>query len=44
MTLGVLKGAGNERLWFNTTLKLAKLHMMSKDFKSASVLIRELHR
>lgn len=44
VTLKVLKDAGNERMWFNTALKLAKLHVQTRSYKDASTLVQQLRR
>ena len=44
ITLRVLKDAGNERMWFNTALKLAKLHVQTRSYKDAGALVLQLRR
>jgi len=43
ITLDVLKKASNERLWFNTNLKLAKMYLENTEFKQLSDTIDTLH-
>ncbi|KFD51426.1 hypothetical protein M514_07639 [Trichuris suis] len=41
-TLEVLKNARNDRLWFKTNIKLAKLYFDRRDFRSLSKILDEL--
>ena len=42
ITLEALKSANNERLWFNTNQKLAKLYLDTKRFKDVEKIISTL--
>ncbi|CAM9586252.1 unnamed protein product [Chrysoparadoxa australica] len=44
VTLNSLKLASNERMWFNTNVKLAKVFLDSKDWAAAQRTIDEMHR
>ena len=44
ITLGALKSANNERLWFNTNVKLGKLYLDLGDHAKLQRTCRELHR
>ncbi|CAM9145794.1 unnamed protein product, partial [Phaeothamnion confervicola] len=44
MTLGALKDSSNERMWFNTNVKLARVYMQIGDAAAADKVINELHR
>lgn len=44
ITLQALKVANNERLWFNTNLKLARLYLEGKHFQDAERLISDLKK
>lgn len=44
ITLIALKSANNERLWFNTNLKLAKLYVDDKKFEEVEKKIAELKK
>jgi COP9 signalosome complex subunit 2 len=44
ITLNALKDANNERLWFNTNVKLGKLHLEMGDYSKLPRTIRELHK
>lgn len=44
VTLNVLKDQNNERLWFNTNLKLARVYLESKEYNKVENLIEELKR
>ena len=44
ITLIALKSANNERLWFNTNLKLAKLYLEDKKFTEVERLINSLKK
>uniref|UniRef100_A0A5S6R4R3 COP9 signalosome complex subunit 2 n=1 Tax=Trichuris muris TaxID=70415 RepID=A0A5S6R4R3_TRIMR len=41
-TLDVLKSARNDRLWFKTNIKLAKLYFDRRDFRSLTKILDEL--
>jgi COP9 signalosome complex subunit 2 len=43
ITLDALKNANNERLWFNTNVKLGKLYLELEDFAQLQRIIDELH-
>lgn len=43
-TLEALRKAKNERLWFKTNLKLAKLYFDTKEYPKLQKILRELHR
>jgi len=43
VTLQALKAAHNERLWFSTLCKKARLFIMSKDWAGLEPLVEELH-
>ena len=43
-TLNALKSANNERLWFNTNVKLGKLYLELQDTARLQRTIRELHK
>mmetsp|Transcript_29972 Transcript_29972/g.73782 ORF Transcript_29972/g.73782 Transcript_29972/m.73782 type:complete len:444 (+) Transcript_29972:46-1377(+) len=44
MTLSALKESQNERLWFKTNMKLAKLWFDKQEFHRLQRILRELHR
>ena len=44
ITLDALKTANNDRLWFNTNLKLAKLNLDMKKIGEVERLLSELHK
>jgi len=44
ITLEALKSAKNERLWFNTNLKLAKLYMESNKINEAERILQQLKK
>ena len=44
ITLEALKSANNERLWFNTNQKLAKIYLDNKRFNDVEVIIDALKR
>ena len=44
ITLKALKTANNERLWFNTNIKLGKLYIELQDYYSLTKLVAELHK
>ena len=44
ITLEALKSANNERLWFNTNQKLAKIYLDNKRFNEVEVIIDALKR
>ena len=44
VTLDVLQSNSNERLWFNTTLKLCKLYFEQDRLKELDALLTKLHR
>jgi len=43
-TLSALKDSQNERLWFKTNMKLAKLWFDKSEFQRLQKILRELHR
>ena len=44
ITFGALKEANNERLWFNTNVKVGKVYLQNRDFSRVQKIVRELHR
>jgi len=44
LTLDALKATSNQRLWFSTSVKLAKLHLQSGDVHKLQRLVRSLHK
>jgi len=44
LTLDALKATANQRLWFSTSVKLAKLHLEMGDVQKLSRLVKSLHR
>ncbi|CAM9611892.1 unnamed protein product [Choristocarpus tenellus] len=42
-TLSALRDASNERMWFNTNIKLAKVYMQIPDYTSVQNTINSLH-
>ena len=44
ITFGALKEANNERLWFNTNVKVGKVYLQNRDFARVQKIVRELHR
>jgi COP9 signalosome complex subunit 2 len=44
ITLEVLKSNANERLWFNTNLKLGKTYLEAADYEHLAGIIDSLHR
>mmetsp|Transcript_9578 Transcript_9578/g.21017 ORF Transcript_9578/g.21017 Transcript_9578/m.21017 type:complete len:450 (-) Transcript_9578:44-1393(-) len=44
LTLDALQATSNQRLWFSTSVKLAKLHLERSDIHKLQRLIRALHR
>jgi COP9 signalosome complex subunit 2 len=44
VTLNVLKDQNNERLWFNTNLKLARVYLESREYNKVENLVEELKR
>lgn len=44
LTLAALKNANNERLWFNTNLKLSRVYLESKRFNDVDRIVTELKK
>lgn len=44
LTLDALKATANQRLWFSTSVKLAKLHLEMGDVQKLQRLVRTLHK
>jgi len=44
LTLDALKATANQRLWFSTSVKLAKLHLELGDVQKLQRLVRSLHK
>eukprot|EP00419_Tripos_fusus_P004346 CAMPEP_0172687490 /NCGR_PEP_ID=MMETSP1074-20121228/21711_1 /TAXON_ID=2916 /ORGANISM="Ceratium fusus, Strain PA161109" /LENGTH=452 /DNA_ID=CAMNT_0013506951 /DNA_START=40 /DNA_END=1401 /DNA_ORIENTATION=- len=44
LTLDALKATANQRLWFSTSVKLAKLHLEMGDVQKLQRLVRNLHK
>lgn len=44
LTLDTLKATSNQRLWFSTSVKLAKLHLEMGDVQKLQRLVRMLHK
>jgi len=44
LTLDALKATANQRLWFSTSVKLAKLHLESGDVQKLQRLVKTLHK
>jgi COP9 signalosome complex subunit 2 len=44
LTLDALKATANQRLWFSTSVKLAKLHLELGDVQKLQRLVRTLHK
>ncbi|CAE7776474.1 csn2 [Symbiodinium sp. CCMP2456] len=44
LTLDALKATANQRLWFSTSVKLAKLHLEMGDVQKLQRLVKALHR
>jgi len=44
LTLDALKATANQRLWFSTSVKLAKLHLEMNDVQKLQRLVRTLHK
>jgi len=44
LTLDALKATANQRLWFSTSVKLAKLHLELGDVQKLQRLVRALHK
>lgn len=44
LTLDALKATSNQRLWFSTSVKLAKLYLEMNDVQKLQKLIRTLHK
>ena len=43
ITLDVLKRTNNDRLWFNTNIKMGKMYLMHRDYARLAQVVRELH-
>ena len=43
ITFEALRAANNERLWFNTNVKVGKIYLASGDYQSVARIVRELH-
>lgn len=43
LTFGALKEANNERLWFNTNVKVGKVYLQNRDYTRVAKIVRELH-
>lgn len=44
LTLDALRATANQRLWFSTSVKLAKLHLEMGDVQKLSRMVRSLHK
>ena len=44
VTMDSLHGANNERIWFNTKVKLGKLYLELEDYPRLEKVISELHQ
>lgn len=44
LTLDALKQTANQRLWFSTSVKLAKLHLEMGDVNKLQRMVRQLHK
>jgi len=44
LTLDALKATANQRLWFSTSVKLAKLHLELGDVQKLQRMVRNLHK
>lgn len=44
LTLDALKATANQRLWFSTSVKLAKLHLELSDVQKLQRMVRMLHK
>ncbi|KAJ1445720.1 PCI domain-containing protein [Pelagophyceae sp. CCMP2097] len=43
VTFDALKAANNERLWFNTNVKVGKIYLASREFSRVGRIVLELH-